>query len=189
MPYPTIQKAEVLSFRLTLPLVALERLPDEVKGMGLTLSTEDGRLALIHERSRLDFACEGDEALLEAVKLENDPAGAFFHRVIGALMTRYHGDLHVKLTWGAPERAEVLGLAEIRIEKGETSYPALRMKNVVSMLRSAAQPVFEREAAEQHHLEGGALETARSSDEDEIRRLLDEGKRYFAEYKKLKGRG
>jgi hypothetical protein len=130
--------------------------------------------------SHLTFRPDGEQATLEGLAVAHDRGGAFFHRVVTDLMSRYHGDLHVKLTWSGSAQPSSLGLGEVRIERGEATYPALRMKNVVSMLRGAAEPLFANDpkAAE-------APDEAEAS-EDEIEKLLERARAEFAEYQRLR---
>ena len=125
---PRVETAEILSFRLKVPLAELEGLPDQL-GKELTLSVEaDGPelvLTMDEADSYLRFRPIGPEAMLTEIFLCNDERALFFQRVLGALMVRYGGDLHVRLTWNTPERNSHGDFAEVKILRGSTTYPGL----------------------------------------------------------------
>src|SRR5690242_16079305 len=99
---PRIEIAEVLSFRLKVPRRELEALPDTVAGgLNLTVAVEKSELVVsaVDAESYLRFRAIGAEAMLTEIALSKDERGAFFQRVLGPLMVRFLGDLHLKLTW------------------------------------------------------------------------------------------
>jgi hypothetical protein len=171
------------------PLAALERLGDDAGDLELELETREGRIEVRCKESLLAFRPAEQQATLEEVRLSADRGGAFFHRVVSELMARFAGDLHVKLTWSGPLRPQTAGLAEVRIERGATRYPSLKMKNVVSLLRSSAEPTFEPSPTAEAGAPSGAGEPSAPGDaaEDEIEKLLERGRQQFAEYQRLAG--
>src|SRR5688572_27415030 len=124
-----IEAVEVLSFRLELPRLALERLPSELgSALPVRLDREDdGTLILEQEgqESFLRFHLEGDGAELVEIFIAQDLKGAFFHKVLGALMVRFHGDLRARLVFDPRDGAAAEPWAEVSIERGRTTWPGL----------------------------------------------------------------
>jgi hypothetical protein len=179
---PRIDKAEVVSFRLEVPREALERLPDEVGALPILVEAQPGRRIQVSAAScRLAFVARDGLARLTEVELSNDERGLFFQRVLGPLVVQHQGDLHVKLVWNVAERNSHGDFAEVRIQRGVTTYPGLsHLKNVV-----------EGKGAEEGAVEPvtlDPLETQPAVEEDEIDRLLEEGRKYFEEYQRLKSK-
>ncbi len=129
-----IETAEVLAFRLKISRETLLGLAEydrpaltfevEPEGSAIVVSTESGE-------SLLKFRSIGAEAMLTGITLANDDRGEFFHRVIGPLMVRHGGDLHIRLAWNTPERNTHGDFADVRITRGATTYPGL-LTNVLS---------------------------------------------------------
>ena len=120
-----IEAVEVLSFRLELPKLALDRLPSEL-GPALPVRVEkeeDGTLWVEHEgqESFLRFHLEGDGAELVEISISQDTQGHFFQKVLGALMVRFHGDLRARLVFDPRENRAEEPWAEVSIEAGRTT--------------------------------------------------------------------
>ncbi len=193
---PRIDSAEVVSFRLKVPRLELERLCQSEAGRELALEVHDegGMLHLgpAHADSFLRFRPTGAEAQLSEVYLCRDPGGDFLLRVLGPLMVRFAGDLSLRLTWNVPERNNTAEFAELHISRGLTEFPGL-----------GHVPATEEEAREdearagagaaggavRNELRAGGEELAPeipSEEAEEIRRLLDQGRAHYEEYLRLK---
>lgn len=183
---PRIETAEVLSFRLKVPPGVLSRLPQELKDeLALAVEQEEGEVVVSAQESDsyIRFRPIGSEAILTEVFLARDERGLFFQRVLGALMVRHGGDLHIRLTWNTPERNSHGDFAEVRITRGATTYPGLS-----SVLPALPSPM----AAEARQGQGIAtaedeaeLESL-SPQEREIQELLARARAHWAEYQRLK---
>jgi hypothetical protein len=173
---PRIETAEILSHRLMVPLTALGDLPDQVQALPLVVHTDGERFVRVSlGECRLAFVPEGQQARLTEVVLKDDERGLFFHKVLGPLVVRHGGDLHLRLTWNIPERNTHGAFAEVTILQGATTYPGLSPAS-----DAPARPSVTPESDEQ-------LQAARA-EEDEVERLLEEGRRHFQEYLRLTGR-
>lgn len=180
---PRIEIAEILSFKLKVPRADLEALPGNTAGLKLALAIEDNDLLLsaLDNDSSLRFRSIGTEVILTEIALQHDERGQFFQKVLGPLMVRFGGDLHARLSWNDMERNSHGDYAEVRISRGQTTYPGL-----------SAAPLLSADAS------GGAVETTPSSegeppspepltkDEQEIFRLLEKARAHWAEYQRLK---
>ncbi|MBN1204881.1 MAG: hypothetical protein JXB05_08150 [Myxococcaceae bacterium] len=181
-----IEAVEVLSYRLELPRLALERLPAEL-GSGLRVRVErddDGSLLVEHEGqdSFLRFQLEGDAAELVEISIAHDAQGLFFQKVLGALMVRFHGDLRARLVFDPRERpAEPW--AEVSIEQGRTSWPGLATQGAAVRLAHAAAEGGSVGASG----EGGEPpEEPLTAEEEELSRLLTRADAAWQEYQRLK---
>lgn len=181
---PRIETAEILSFRLKVPPQELLRLPQASgAGMGLLVENEDGEIALAQEgaESYLRFRSIGADAMLTEVYLCGDEGGLFFHRVLGALMVRHGGDLHVRLTWNLPERNSQGDYAEVRIHRGATTYPGLSNELSPSLGLGG-------EAAAPSPAAAAGQEPPRPAFDREVQELLEKARRHWEEYQRLKAR-
>lgn len=183
-----IEVVEVLSFRLKVPRRALEKLPAELKSeLGLRLSpSEDGTLLLGQEDedSFLRFRLSGDAAELTEIAIANDEGGTFFQAVLGALMVRFAGDLRVRLVFDPEGSESGEPWAEVRIEKGRTSYPGLATQAAAANLSHAAShggavgPADDEAAADE--------DAPPSPEEEELALLLRKADSAWQEYQRLK---
>lgn len=185
-----IEAVEVLSFRLELPRLALERLPGELKAsLPLRLEREeDGTLALEHEgqESYLRFHVDGDGAELVEVSISQDAEGAFFQQVLGALMVRFHGDLRARLVFDPRHNATKEPWAEVSIERGRTSWPGLATQAAAVRLAHAAAEGGSVGAANADEGEGELPEEPLTPEEEELSRLLARAETAWQEYQRLK---
>lgn len=181
-----IEAVEVLSFRLELPRLALERLPSEM-GSALKVRVErddDGSLLLEHDGqdSFLRFHLEGDGAELVEISIAQDAQGAFFQKVLGALMVRFHGDLRARLVFDPRENVEE-PWAEVSIERGRTTWPGLATQAAAVRLAHAAAEGGSVGASG----EGGEpTEEPLTPEEEELSRLLARAETNWQEYQRLK---
>ena len=183
----SIEAVEVLSFRLELPRLALERLPSEV-GTGLRVlveKDEDGTLLVEHEGQEnfLRFHLEGDSAELMEISIARDAQGSFFQKVLGALMVRFHGDLRARLVFDPRENPSKEPWVEVSIERGRTSWPGLATQSAAVRLQHAATEGGSVGASG----EGGeAPEEPLTPEEEELSRLLSRAEAAWQEYQRLK---
>jgi hypothetical protein len=181
---PRIDRAQVVSFRLEVPLQALERLPDEVGSLGLDVRSGRDELVVhtVGGRSRLRFKVSAAQAVLAEVQLVDDERGLFFQRVLGPLMVRFKGDLVIRLIWNTAERNSHGEFAEVKVRQGETTYPGLGlMKN---MLAPAAALGGGPESLFQEHTEAAA--DPLTPEEQEVERLLARARDNWGRYQKSK---
>jgi hypothetical protein len=188
-----IDSAEVVSFRLKVPRLELERLCQTEAGreLELELHDEEGVLHLgpAHADSFLRFRTTGAEAVLAEVYLCRDPDGAFLLRVLGPLMVRFAGDLSLRLTWNVPERNAAREFVELDVARGMTDFPGL---GHVPTTPDEARAGAGAGAAVRNELRAGGEELADplpAEEAEEIRRLLDEGRAHYEEYLRLKRQG
>jgi hypothetical protein len=183
----SIETVEVLSFRLELPKVALERLPSEL-GPALRVRVqrdEDGTLLLEQDgrESFLRFHLEGDAAELVEICILQDAQGAFFQKVLGALMVRFHGDLRARLVFDPRENSSAEPWVEVSVERGRTSWPGLASQSAAVRLSHAAAEGGSVGASG----EGGEpAEEPLSAEEEELSRLLARADEAWQEYQRLK---
>lgn len=183
-----IEVVEVLSFRLRVPRRALDKLPAELKSeLGLRLSpSEDGTLLLGQEDedSFLRFRLTGDAAELSEIAIANDEGGTFFQAVLGSLMVRFAGDLRVRLVFDPEGTESGEPWAEVRIEKGRTTYPGLATQAAAANLSHAAShggsvgPSDDEAAADE--------DAPPSPEEEELAQLLRKADSAWQEYQRLK---
>lgn len=195
-PMPArIEIAEFLSFHLRVPKDALERIVVDLRDeLPLSLRPEDTELVLEHEGgdSFLRFRTSGEAANLSEACLCNDDQGLFYQRVLGGLMTRYAGDLHVRLVWNDSDRNTHGAFTEVRVRGGKSTDPG--MSQVANALRNTlvaastemanGQDPFSHEPAEVPF----DAEAARKREEEarEVEALLEKGRAAWAEYQRLK---
>jgi hypothetical protein len=176
-----IETAEVLSFRLKVPVSELPRLPALLSGeLSLSVENDEGEtvLSAADSDSYLRFKAIGPEAMLTEVFLCNDVGGLFFEKVLAALMVRHGGDLHARLVWSVPDRNTKGDYAEVRIDKGLSSQPSL----IAAGAALAADEEEEQGAAE---VEGADVHSAL---ELEVAESLARAKAHWAEYQRLKAK-
>lgn len=189
-----IEVAELLSFRLKLPKRALQQALEHGPGSPLSLTREDGDLVLSDSEadSFLRFRAIGEEVVLTDAALLNDPNGRFF-RVLGALIIGHGGDLAAQLVWSDDSRNADDAWTQVRIERGETSHPALSVQRVQNRLREL--PPAEGSARNELRVDAGAVEglhaaaeagDARDAEAEELARLLLQAEQAWAEYQRLK---
>lgn len=193
MSHPRIERAEILSLRLVVPLRALDQLRESCP-LPLELERSEDALKVVFGECSLSFRRDGEIARLSDVCIRSDERGSFFRDVLCALMSEHAGDLHAKLAWRAPDRENGLGSAEVRIRRGEaqTSMSAA-MRNVVDNLRHAAQPLFDAThpgepaaAAEAGEAKGEPMPHPDAELLAEVDKLLEDGRRHYAEYLRLR---
>ncbi|WP_224248114.1 hypothetical protein [Hyalangium gracile] len=182
-----IETVEVLSFRLELPKLALERLPTELgSAVAVRLERdEDGTLVLEQQGqdSFLRFHMEGDAAELVEICVSQDAQGAFFQKVLGALMVRFQGDLRARLVFDPRENTSKEPWVEVSIERGRTSWPGLATQSAAVRLAHAAAEGGSVGASG----EGGEPpEEPLTAEEEELSRLLARADSEWQEYQRLK---
>ena len=106
--------------------------------------------------SRLAFRAVAEGLEAESLVVRDDPQATFTLRLLAPLFQRHRGDLHLLLSWDGEAEPR-----ELRIVEG----------------KAATTAVGGGQRA------GTALGTA---EEKEIRRLLDEARRHWEEYQRLK---
>ena len=106
--------------------------------------------------SRLAFRAVAEGLEAESLVVRDDPQATFTLRLLAPLFQRHRGDLHLLLSWDGEAEPR-----ELRIVEGKAASTT-----------SAGGPRG-----------GTALGTA---EEKEIRRLLDEARRHWEEYQRLK---
>lgn len=182
-----IETVEVLSYRLQLPKLALERLPAEL-GAALAVrleKDEDGTLVLEQpgQDSFLRFHLEGDAAELVEICVSQDPQGAFFQKVLGALMVRFQGDLRARVVFDPRESTSEDPWVEVSIERGRTNWPGLATQSAAVRLAHAAAEGGSVGASG----EGGEPpEEPLTAEEEELSRLLARAETEWQEYQRLK---
>lgn len=183
-----IETVEVLSYRLELPRLALERLPKEL-GPALPVRLdrdEDGTLVVEQEGqdSFLRFHVEGDAAELVEICISQDTQGAFFQKVLGALMVRFHGDLRARLVFDPRENTAKDPWVEVSVERGRTNWPGLATQSAAVRLSHAAAEGGSVGASG----EGGEQppDEALTAEEEELSRLLARADAEWQEYQRLK---
>ncbi len=189
-----IDSAEVVSFRLKVPRLELDRMCQSPVGQELALELvedESGQLHLgpAHGDSFARFRPTGAEALLTEVYIARDANGEFLLRVLGALMVRFAGDLELRLTWNVPERNRTADLTELQIARGLTEFPGIgHVPTTEEEARAGAGGGAAGGAASRNELRAGAEEMAAipSEEAEEIQRLLEKGREQFEEYLRLK---
>lgn len=182
-----IETVEVLSYRLQLPKLALDRLPAEL-GAALAVrleKDEDGTLVLEQpgQDSFLRFHLEGDAAELVEICVSQDPQGAFFQKVLGALMVRFQGDLRARVVFDPRESTSEDPWVEVSIERGRTNWPGLATQSAAVRLAHAAAEGGSVGASG----EGGEPpEEPLTAEEEELSRLLARAETEWQEYQRLK---
>jgi hypothetical protein len=182
-----IEAVEVLSFRLELPRLALERLPSEL-GSSVAVRVEreeDGTLFVEHEgqESFLRFHVEGDGAELVEISITQDTQGAFFQKVLGALMVRFHGDLRARLVFDPRGNTSQDPWVEVSIERGRTTWPGLATQSAAVRLAHAAA---EGGSVGTSGEGGEPAEEPLTPEEEELSRLLTRAESAWQEYQRLK---
>ncbi len=186
---PRIEIAEVVSFRLKLPLAELERVPRETAPeLQLSLSRE-GAEWLLESRdgdSALRFRPAGQDAVLTEIAICNDDGGAFFQRVLGPLLVRFQGDCELRLVWNIAARNTHGDFAAVTVRRGQTNYPGL--SHPAQALRNAlvAGPPSLGEGPSAEPERAAAPPPDPNPDEQEIERLLNKGRELFAEYQRAR---
>ncbi|MGQ0504031.1 MAG: hypothetical protein ACT4TC_01800 [Myxococcaceae bacterium] len=191
---PQIEIAEVITFRLKLPRAELMELSGRLgPELALKVEAEGQRVTVAMESgpSYLRFRLAGVDAVLSEIAIAADDRGLFFHRVLGPLMVRHAGDLHVRLRWNTAERNSHGDHAEVRINRGFTTYPGL---GPPPLPPRSAQASAQQDAAgsdggdspEQSGAEEEETEVVPPPEAQEIRRLVDKAKAHWEEYQRLK---
>ena len=195
-----IEVVEVVSFRLEVPRLVLERLVNDLKPeLPVRLERQNGRWVLSHvgQKSYLRFEPGVDSVELTDVVIHNDPAGVFFHAVLGSLMIRFHGDLEARVIFDPTDENVSESWTEVVIRRGNTSYPDLSTRAAAARLAPAAQhggaltgsldgrsdegsgpPVPEETAADP--------EPPLTAEEEELSRILNQAESSWSEYQRLK---
>jgi len=189
---PRIQFAEVLSFRLHVPIQALERLTHDLRNeLPLTVVEDTNGIKLSHEdaESFLRFRPRAEDAVLVEVVLSNDEQGLFFQRVVQTLLAQYQGDLQAKLVWDTKEKNTQGTHALVNVRRGVMqSSGSARATTALRNTLVAAGDGGEGEGDPFDNRAG--QESLPSADEDllsEVEKLLARGKAHWDEYQKLKG--
>jgi hypothetical protein len=182
-----IEAVELLSFRLELPRLVLERLPSEL-GSSVAVKVEreeDGALVVEHtgHESFLRFHIEGEGAELVEISITQDPQGAFFQKVLGALMVRFHGDLRARLVFDPRENTSQDPWVEVSIERGRTTWPGLATQSAAVRLAHAAA---EGGSVGTSGEGGEPAEEPLTPEEEELSRLLARAESAWQEYQRLK---
>src|SRR5262249_11876111 len=112
--------------------------------------------AVVRGVCRLSFRREGEVLLAAELAVAADAQGGFTFRFLAPLFQRHRGDLHLRLSWEGDPAPR-----ELRIVEGRAGSPPPRPS-------PAAGPALT------------------SAEEREVRRLLDEGRRHWEEYQRLK---
>ncbi len=195
---PRIETAEILSFRLKVPPEELARLPEKLgQELNLGVESDGGEILLSMEDSDsyLRFRPVDSDAVLTEIFLCNDDRGLFFQRVLGALMVRFRGDLHLKLKWNTPERNSHGEFAEVKIHEGSTTYPGLANSLNTLPPPVPGTPVAARRRGsaklEEANPEGEAeveVDRPPTAQELEIREILSRAKAHWDEYQRLKAK-
>jgi len=201
-----IEIAEIVSFRLKLPLTEVERLPVILASeLELTLGRERGELLLSTpegDRS-LRFRPVGHEAVLTEIAICNDEGGCFFQRVLGPLMVRFEGDCELRLVWNVADRNTHGDFGAVTIRRGQTNHPglsrpaqALRNALVQHRVGAGGQSASADGGGAGGGSDGQAPERTSEvpppptpeqlKEEADIERLLNQGRELFAEYQRLK---
>ncbi len=199
---PRIDSAEVVSFRLKVPRLELDRMCQSAVGqeLALELVEDDGgqlHFGPAHGDSFARFRPTGAEALLTELSLQRDENGEFLLRVLGPLMVRFAGDLVLRLTWNVPERNRNAELTEVQIARGMTDYPGIghvptteeEARAAAGAAAGSAQGQAEAGGSPRNELRAGGEELGEampSEEVEEIQRLLDKGRAQFEEYLRLK---
>ncbi len=192
-PGPKIEVAEVLSFRLKVPKDELSRWAEAVKEPALTILSQDNglrlELAAADGESVLKFNSIGDEAMLHEIFIANDERGLFFQRVLGPLMVRYGGDLVIRLTWNTSERNSHGDFAEVKVQRGVTTYPGLANLALPSPAGlDAGAAGSSAPDAPPTESDGEPVDEPLSPDEEEVVSLLQRAKIHWDDYQKLKAK-
>jgi hypothetical protein len=181
-----IEAVEVLSFRLELPKLVLERMPGEQRNtLSLRLDREeDGTVTLEHEghESFLRFRLEGEGAELVEICILQDAQGLFFQQVLGSLMVRFLGDLRARLVFDPQESASDEPWAEVSIERGRTSWPGLATQSAAMRLAHAAAEGGSVSASDGD----AAPDEPLTAEEEELTRILARAETAWQEYQRLK---
>ncbi len=156
-PLPTIVSAEVLTLRLAVSAAALAQAVEDAGVPDLQLVSGEAT-EVVRGASRLSFNREEASLVPGELILADDLQGAFTFRFLAPLFQRHRGDLHLQLKWEGEG-----GFRELRIVEGRAGTLPFR----------PAQPV-------------PATPPLTSAEEREVRRLLDEGRRHWEEYQRLK---
>jgi hypothetical protein len=142
--------------RLTVTPGALAQAVEDANLPGLRLSSRDGA-EVTFGGSRLAFRAVAEGLEAESLVVRDDPQATFTLRLLAPLFQRHRGDLHLLLSWDGEAEPR-----ELRIVGGKAA---------------SGVPTGGTRGAM------GALGTA---EEKEIRRLLDEARRHWEEYQRLK---
>lgn len=175
-----IELVEVRSFRLEVPRLVVERLPQELAHeLELELEREPDELVVAHAggESFLRFRARGpDRAQLTEVSIARDAGGRFFHAVLGPLLLRYAGDLKARLIFD-PREATAEPWCEVRVVGGLTAYPGLATHGAAHRLAAAVAEAGPPGPTAAH-----------AEDADEVERLLERARAAWRVYLALKAR-
>jgi hypothetical protein len=178
---PRIENAEVVAFRLKVPLTDLERLAQTAgaKKLQLTLEYDGAELVLASglSDSALRFRPIGTDAMLSELAIARDEGGAFFKSVVLALARKFRGDLHLRLVWNEGERNTHGNWEELKVSRGE--------------IEDLAQPyapatVSSGPAGEQMDPGEPDPEPPLTEEERELSELLARARTHWDEYQRLK---
>jgi hypothetical protein len=130
---------------------------------------QGGELRLESRGGRLVLWLEGNEFVAGELEIFDDREGEFFRGVVLNLAVAYRGDLRCRLRWSAAGKGLQAEGAEVVVEAGESNTPL------------AAPPgAWLAQPSEVSPEAGDALA-------EEIARKLEEARRHWAEYQRLKG--
>ncbi|MBX5484169.1 MAG: hypothetical protein IRZ16_20270 [Myxococcaceae bacterium] len=184
-----IDSAEIISFRLKVPRLELDRLPLGALGeeLGLSVQEEEGELTVSAQDgdSFLRFRPIGAEAVLTEIFISRDLNGDFLLRVLGPLMVRFAGDLVARVIWNVPERNVSGDHAEVKITRGMSDYPGLGHVPVTeaeARAEAGGSPPLRNEL----RAGGEDLGEVESPEEREVQELLAKARAEFDRYLRLR---
>lgn len=186
-----IEHAEILSFRLKVPRLELDRLPlgDLGQELGLTVALEEGELTVTVQDGEcfLRFRPIGAEAMLTEIFISRDANGDFFLRVLGPLMVRFAGDLIARIMWNVPERNQHGDHVEVKITRGMTDYPGLGHVPLTEAEARAGAGAHPPPLRNELRAGGEDLGELESPEERDVQQLLKKARAEYEHYLKLRG--
>ncbi len=139
-----------------------------VQGDEIWLESEGGRVVLVERGSQL---------VLRELEIFEDRGGEFFGRVVVNLFVTYRGTLRCRLKWDAPGVGDASPPLEVEAAGGTSNWKG-EFTRSAWLPEDALVPVEEEEEY---------VEELTGELPDDVRAKLDEARRHFEEYKRLKG--
>lgn len=130
---------------------------------------QGGELRLESRGGRLVLSLEGEAFVASELEIFDDRDGEFFQNVVLNLAVAYQGDLRCRLRWASPGKGIQAEGAEVVVDAGESNV----------RLASAPGAWMAQQA--------GASPEAGDALAEEVARKLEEARRHWAEYQRLKG--